>query len=258
MDTPAIYLAFEPLNNEEGQIEQLKIILINNTDGIFSFGYEFFMNGDSVAKIEGKLSEKKFCVFNEISAEQLNDFPEAVLDFNNEKNEPAKEKHLKKILKIKAQTFFNKLQPSPLINKDTYLFYLFTEFPGKMIDRIVHDHNFNVSFRKTKNETAHDVVTQANWQMEIDLHIEHLVSTHRGMSNAEIIKIQLNRFQQFLEKSIGRNIPKIYVIHGVGKGKLRDEIHRILGAYPEVQSFNNDYHHKYGFGATEIVLSVSR
>jgi dsDNA-specific endonuclease/ATPase MutS2 len=44
------------------------------------------------------------------------------------------------------------------------------------------------------------------------------------------------------------------VIHGVGSGRLRDEIHDLLRLKREVKSFVNQYHPSYGYGATEIYL----
>ena len=42
------------------------------------------------------------------------------------------------------------------------------------------------------------------------------------------------------------------VIHGLGKGKLREEVHAILKQMPEIGRFKNEWSGKYGFGATEI------
>ena len=47
-------------------------------------------------------------------------------------------------------------------------------------------------------------------------------------------------------------LPSMIVIHGVGSGKLRDEIHEILRAKRKVKSFVNRYDPRYGYGATEI------
>jgi dsDNA-specific endonuclease/ATPase MutS2 len=44
----------------------------------------------------------------------------------------------------------------------------------------------------------------------------------------------------------------LIVIHGVGEGRLRDEIHDLLRLKKEVKSFVNQYHPLYGYGATEI------
>jgi dsDNA-specific endonuclease/ATPase MutS2 len=42
------------------------------------------------------------------------------------------------------------------------------------------------------------------------------------------------------------------MIHGVGSGKLKDEIHELLKVKKEVKSFFNKYDPRFGYGATEI------
>jgi dsDNA-specific endonuclease/ATPase MutS2 len=44
----------------------------------------------------------------------------------------------------------------------------------------------------------------------------------------------------------------IAIIHGVGTGKLKDEVHESLRLKKEVKSFVNQYNPLYGYGATEI------
>lgn len=46
--------------------------------------------------------------------------------------------------------------------------------------------------------------------------------------------------------------PNLIVIHGVGSGKLKDEIHEILKTKKEVKTFVNQYHPNFGYGATEV------
>jgi dsDNA-specific endonuclease/ATPase MutS2 len=46
--------------------------------------------------------------------------------------------------------------------------------------------------------------------------------------------------------------PSLVVIHGVGKGKLKDEIHDELKLKKEVKYFVNQYDARFGYGATEI------
>jgi hypothetical protein len=59
---------------------------------------------------------------------------------------------------------------------------------------------------------------------EIDLHIEELVDSHSGLTNHEILSIQLERFEKELQYCISNGIKKLIVIHGVGNGKLKSEI----------------------------------
>ena len=87
---------------------------------------------------------------------------------------------------------------------------------------------------------------------EVDLHIEALVENHRGLSNAEIIKIQLDALQRYLHLAIVHRQSSMIVIHGLGKGKLKEEVHTILKQTPEVGRYKNEWSGRYGFGATEI------
>jgi dsDNA-specific endonuclease/ATPase MutS2 len=49
-------------------------------------------------------------------------------------------------------------------------------------------------------------------------------------------------------------VDRIFVIHGVGEGKLRDVISTQLMQMTEVKSFKNEFHPRYGFGATEVIF----
>jgi hypothetical protein len=86
----------------------------------------------------------------------------------------------------------------------------------------------------------------------VDLHIEKLTENWKGLSNFEILTIQLSNFERFYQLAIAHRQPNLIVIHGIGTGKLRNEIHEILKTKKEVRTFANQYHRDFGFGATEI------
>jgi hypothetical protein len=86
----------------------------------------------------------------------------------------------------------------------------------------------------------------------IDLHIEKIADNWKGLSNFEIITIQLKEFERWYDLAVAHRQPDLIVIHGVGKGKLKDEIHDILKTKKEVRFFVNQYDHRFGYGATEI------
>ncbi len=88
-------------------------------------------------------------------------------------------------------------------------------------------------------------------EMEIDLHIEELLDDYSNMSNAEIIKVQLNYFQNALDKAINGHFKKLIVIHGVGNGRLKQEVRAIVANHPSLKCYDASYT-RFGFGATEI------
>ena len=90
-------------------------------------------------------------------------------------------------------------------------------------------------------------------EKEIDLHIEELVNDFSGLSNAEMVTIQLKRFSKEMDAAIANHLKKVIFIHGVGNGKLKNEIRKELRNYSGV-AFRDADNRKYGQGATEVIF----
>jgi hypothetical protein len=86
----------------------------------------------------------------------------------------------------------------------------------------------------------------------VDLHIEKLMDRWQHLTNFEILSIQLLEFEKYYDLAIHNFQPSLTIVHGVGSGKLKDEIHQILRGKKEVKSFVNQYMASFGYGATEI------
>lgn len=82
--------------------------------------------------------------------------------------------------------------------------------------------------------------------------MKKLSNDWKHLSNYEILSQQLDAFEKYYDLALAHRQPSLIVIHGVGEGVLRDEIHAILRVKKEVKSYVNQYHPLYGFGATEI------
>lgn len=95
---------------------------------------------------------------------------------------------------------------------------------------------------------------------EIDIHIWELVESYQHLSAEEMLKIQLNFFIQYLESAIVYEFSKVVFIHGVGNGRLKAEIRKIVAdSYPEL-SCKDAPIGQYGVGATviEIPQNINR
>lgn len=92
---------------------------------------------------------------------------------------------------------------------------------------------------------------------EVDLHIEELVDSHRGMTNYEILTEQMKHFRQFFRTSIDHRIKKMVVVHGYGEGVLKNEIHSYLKSLNYVDFYEADFR-RYGQGATQIEVLYNR
>jgi len=178
----------------------------------------------------------------------MNDSPKFEFDFSLINPNKKKAEHFESVFKIKAKQLFQKIEEMRLKNEPTFSFNLFESYPDK-VEEVIPDYNYSygrlydASRAKEKLEPARSVV---------DLHIEKLTDNWRGLSNFEILTIQLHNFEKYYNLAIAHRQPNLIVIHGVGTGKLRNEIHEILKLKREVKSFANQYHANFGFGATEI------
>ncbi len=89
--------------------------------------------------------------------------------------------------------------------------------------------------------------------MEVDLHIHQLAKFTKGMSNHEMLNLQVDTARQKLEFAIRKRIQKVVFIHGVGEGVLKMELEYLFGRYANVKFYDADYQ-KYGLGATEVYI----
>lgn len=142
--------------------------------------------------------------------------------------------------------------------------FMMTFFVNELIkiNNISELNNFNKSegLVKAKNDvtpTRKQIELQKKLEKvergvpEFDLHIEKLVKNKSGLSNFDILTIQLETAKKHIEFSIKNRIPKIVFIHGVGEGVLKSELDFMLKRYEQI-SFQDANYQKYGLGATEV------
>lgn len=88
----------------------------------------------------------------------------------------------------------------------------------------------------------------------VDLHLEKVAGAFSKIAPEDALFVQLEAFEKAMDQAIAAGKLEMRVVHGLGKGKLRQEIHKILAKHPMVDSFKNDYHSSYGFGSTIIIF----
>ncbi len=89
--------------------------------------------------------------------------------------------------------------------------------------------------------------------LEVDLHINQLVKSSKGMTNHDMLTLQLDTAKRQLEFAIKKRIQKVVFIHGVGEGVLKLELEYLFSRYENVKFYDANYQ-KYGLGATEVYI----
>lgn len=90
--------------------------------------------------------------------------------------------------------------------------------------------------------------------IEVDLHAAELLDSTAGMSNAEILNYQLDKFREVMEQYKGRRGQKIVFIHGKGEGVLRKAVIDELKQKYKTCTYQDASFREYGFGATMVTV----
>ena len=252
-----IQLAFEPLDQPT---TRYGVYLINDTrhEAI----YDFTLTLDEAAAIDdsGRLSVHSYESLGTIYADDLNRSPRVACTVWRSTT-AGKEQEQEKSVRIKAKQFFRNVKTAPILNRRVHLYSLFPSLdkPEEKAGKDLRD--YTLERTQTNRRTTRDMAWQsvdvrefAAFDTVLDLHIAKLVPDLKKLDKRKILSTQLAAFEAFMEKAIRLGVDRVFIVHGVGKGKLRDHIATRLINLPEVKRFTNEFHPKFGFGATEVEL----
>ena len=259
-----VLLAFEAIADQEGLPAKYRIFLLNDISGPILYELDLFVGGQKRFGKKGRLDASAWHELGEISHDDLNEFPEAkVACWKIEKDGTGKRNS--RDMRIKPKAFFSSLTPhAPLLYRQAHVLTIFetleTERKKGEAEDLKRYTQRNVPppavirHPQQPYRTKHEVREAAEFSIELDLHIEKLAPGSTHLSNAQILQLQLKVFEDYIDKAIRLGMERVFIIHGIGKGRLRDAISSRLIRMPEVITFKNEYHPKYGHGATEVVL----
>ncbi|MFP4619823.1 MAG: DUF2027 domain-containing protein, partial [Bacteroidales bacterium] len=125
-----------------------------------------------------------------------------------------------------------------------------SELTGEQINEVIREKE--KQDQETGDQKAREKRTDTE---EVDLHIEELVDKPKGLSNKEMLEIQMGKFQTALEGALKTpKTKKIVFIHGVGNGRLRYELRKYLDRHYPNLDYQDASFKEYGYGATLVFL----
>ena len=112
----------------------------------------------------------------------------------------------------------------------------------------------NINPAQKQDETdGYRLIQDRNPFMEVDLHIHMVVDHTRNLSNHDMVTLQLRHLEKTLAEARRRKLNRVIYIHGIGKGRLRNELRKKLKSMSNCNFEDADYS-KYGLGATQVKL----
>lgn len=97
-----------------------------------------------------------------------------------------------------------------------------------------------------------------NDPLVVDLHISELLDNWDGMSNAEILNYQIDKFREIMDENLNFGGKKIVFIHGKGEGVLRQALLKELNYRYKNCGVQDASFREYGYGATQVTISSNQ
>ncbi|HYD22055.1 MAG TPA: Smr/MutS family protein [Flavipsychrobacter sp.] len=243
-------ISFLPVYKHSGMediVDVIKVHLLNELPVAVKFSYDLRLNHNSLFRHEGTIHAFGNVYLHSINWEDMTAQPRFHWQLTDTTN--AQMQIAEGVLRIKPAKLFEQINELMLNNQPTFSYALIDDFAPKVTEKPKE------KFMPTPKQEIVNVPQGPKTEppkYELDLHIENLTDNTHGMDNADMLQLQLSTFERYLHLAILHRQERMIVIHGLGKGVLRDAIHEILANTPEVEHYVNEYIGKYGFGATEI------
>ena len=251
-----VWLSFLPVFDkdvfDDDVVEYFKLFLVNQTKLHLHFHYVLRLQGAVHFELKNEIHALQDFYIHDVPLEQFNDSPRFDVEFSLHVPDKKKVSHLETSLKIRGKQIFQKVEELKMKQEAHFAYVLFEQYPDKAEEEKA---DLNKLAQAGYKIYEHGKVNRQHLESArsvVDLHVEKLTDQWKGLGNAAILDLQLKTFEKYYELALLHHLPQLIVIHGVGTGKLRDEIHDLLRMKKEVKSFVNQFHPSFGFGATEI------
>ncbi|MGL6269620.1 MAG: Smr/MutS family protein, partial [Chitinophagaceae bacterium] len=250
-----VWLSFLPVFDkdifDDDVVEYFRVSLVNQTQDHLKFSYTLKYTGSLDFELSNEIFPLSDFYLHDITLESFNDSPRFTFEFTLKTPDKKRGAHIEAEFKIKAKQIFQKIEEIRKNQQANFSYVLFEHWPDKPDNDRMDTSMLSMAGYKIY-DAAQIKSNLENAQSVVDLHIERLTDNWKKLSPYAMLDLQLKTFEKFYELSVLHRQPQLIIIHGVGTGRLRDEIHDLLRLKKEVKSFVNQYHHSYGYGATEI------
>lgn len=260
-----VVMAFEASDLKSLSASDFDAVLVNDSNYYLNFSFATRADDDDkwTLRRAGVVEPNIVLTLCTLEPKQLNAIDRALLQFVAYKDDKQFEaKEPVSVEKKVDNTKFFKLhcfKPNPYFDTSVIAFDIVKDDrPAKEI--VIDPQQLQKAIRE-KNESEHaprkiskPTANRKNDIIEVDLHINELLDSTKGMSRAEMLNHQIDEFRKVMDANLRNHGQKIVFIHGKGEGVLRQALlkeltHRYKGHDVSDASFR-----EYGFGATQVVI----
>lgn len=255
-----IYAAFAPRESSIPSESPLELYLINDTNQILLYTFCDEKGNGMEGVTAGNLDPKSKILLSEYDIKELNEL--SCCQFQiifYQQGKCTVKKPLNRILKIQAVKFHksSSYKETAYFHQEVILHKLTGENLEQKIEELNNKELKQAIREKESSEKRKPIQKKNNSDdniTEVDLHINALVDSVTGLSNADILEFQLNKFHEVLRLNEHDKGKKIVFIHGIGNGTLKQRVHSELKRKYRKHHQQDASFKEYGWGATMVTI----
>lgn len=257
-DDPDFYFAMVPANSKNPVNAEIELFLINNSNFRLMYSYSYLTEKGVEIAETGTLKSNARIKIDSLLQEDLSELP----DFGFQiiyYRETSREWFLPivKRFRVNPVKFYKEksFQPNSFFRQNAMLLKIASDSINENLDAITDDEFKKLVKDKTSDEgRVKPLRKKTPDEVVVDLHVTELIDNAEGLSNREILEVQMEHVQSEMNAAIRDRVKRIVFIHGVGQGVLKQEVAKILQTKFKKYYFQDASFKEYGYGATMVIL----
>ncbi|MEO0732665.1 MAG: Smr/MutS family protein [Bacteroidota bacterium] len=260
-----IQLAFDAQLNNMAEPVAYEVYLLNGTDQKIIYELKVLTHGHRRWSKSGILEPGGKKRLDAVDYGWLNEKLSCELDVRAVLPGGTGPRHFEKV-RIKGNQFFARLTDVPALYREAHLYPVFPALskqtsapaaapPTPSLKALTQE---QLRKRPKKDDSKRKVETNLQEKLafseQIDLHLDQLVEDPTKVPNHQVLQTQLMHYDNYIDQALRLGVDSVFIIHGVGSGALKRAIHSRLHRTKFVREFKNEYHPKYGYGATKVIF----
>jgi len=257
-NSPDFYFCFVPTNPKNPLAAEIELYLVNDSN--FTVIYTFsHITSEKVELIEhGTVTSNSRMKLDALLQEDLSDLPDFGFqliyfkDKESEWNQPVVKKFKVNPVKFYKESTF---QANSYFSKNALILQITPNPLQTELDKLTKD-DFQkvVQAKEAQQKPKQKLRKRTTDEVVIDLHINELLDSSEGLSNREMLEIQMENVESEMNAAIKSRVQRIVFIHGVGQGVLKQEVANLLKRKFKKYYFQDASFKEYGYGATMVTL----
>ncbi|MDR0506291.1 MAG: DUF2027 domain-containing protein [Dysgonamonadaceae bacterium] len=258
-----VYLAYLPLNIKMVGKCNYEAFLVNDSNYYLFFNYMSCQNKAWTSRCSGTVEPNTRLFIEEFAKEQLKEMEKICIQFiafkkdkpYSLKNTYSMEFHIDEVNFYKLHSF----RENDFF-EDEALIYPVVINDAARGEMLISDDDLQKAVQqKAKIDLKQHLPEPAKKAkqpeiVEVDLHINQLIDSTAGLTNTDMLNIQLDKFRQTMTEYKNKRGQKIVFIHGKGEGVLKNAILMELKSKYKHLPVQDASFKEYGFGATMVTV----